>query len=135
MLTAAALVSVLGLAALTAAGLARLADGVDRRRLRRVHAQIRVTDSIHARLGAIVAPIVEKHTRGLWRVTMGLHPRDLGAAGSLTEISRQVLGQDGARVEVIFRPHVQVGRRPSAGDTASGRRALQTPWKDGALSH
>jgi len=97
MLTALALVSVLGWVTLTAVGLAR-------RRLRRVAAQIRVTDAIHGELGAIVAPTVAKRRGRPWTVTMGLAPGQLGAAGRLTEIARQVLGQGGTPVRIVFVP-------------------------------
>jgi len=110
-LTALALVSVLGWATLMAAALARLTDGLERRRLRRVVAQIRVTDAIHGALGVIVAPTVAKHAGRPWTVTMGLGPQDLGAAGWLTEITRQVLGEGGGRVRVVFTPRVD--RTPS----------------------
>ena len=113
MLTALALVFVVGWATLIAAALGGLVDALERRRLRRVAAQVRVTDAIHGALGAIVAPMVAKQRGGPWTVTMGLGPRDLGAAGPLTEITRQVLGQGGAQVRVVFTPR--------AVDTATGR--------------
>ena len=116
MLTALALVSVLGWATLMAAVVARLVDGLDRRRLHRVAAQVRVTDAIHGALGAIVAPTVVKHPGRHWTVTMGLEPRDLRAAGWLMEIARQVLGQEGTRVRVVFTPRpadpAPAARRP-----------------------
>jgi hypothetical protein len=104
MLTAFALVALLGGAALTAAGLTRLVDGRDRRRFRQVVAQVRVTDAIHGALGAIVAPTVSGQAGKRWTVTMRLGPRDLAAAGRLTEIARQALEHDGAGVAVVFTP-------------------------------
>ena len=104
MLTAVALVSLIGWATLLAAGLARLVDGFDRRRLRRVAAQVRVTDAIHGVLGAIVAPTVAKHPGRPWTVTIGLRPRDLGVAGRLAEIACQSLGADGRSLRIVFVP-------------------------------
>ena len=104
MLTAFALVALMGGATLLAAGLTRLVDGRDRRRLRQVVAQVRVTDAIHGALGAIVAPTVSGQAGKRWTVTMGLGPRDLAAAGRLTEIARQTLEHDGAGVEIVFTP-------------------------------
>lgn len=102
MLTALALVSVLGFASLVAAGLAWLVDAGDRRRRRRVAAQVRVTDAIHGVMGAIVAPTVARSTGNRWTVSMRLGPRERAAAGRLSEIACQTLGQDGAGVEVVF---------------------------------
>jgi hypothetical protein len=99
MLTAFALVALLGGATLVAAGLTRLVDGRDRRCLRQVVAQVRVTDAIHGAVGPIVAPTVAERVGKRWTVTMGLGPRDLAAAGSLTEIARQTLEHDGAGCE------------------------------------
>ena len=104
MLTALALVSLLGGVTLMAAAIARLVDGLERRRLERVAAQVRVTDAVHGALGAIVAPTVARHRGQPWTVTMGLGPRDFRAAGRLTEIVRQTLGQDGTRVRIVFVP-------------------------------
>jgi hypothetical protein len=102
MLSVLALVTFLGLVALASTALALLVDGVDQRRLRRVMAQVRVTDAVHRTLGAIVAPTVTRSTGSRWTVTMGLGPRERGAAGRLSEIARETLGQDGRDVEVVF---------------------------------
>lgn len=104
MLIAFALLALLGGVTLGAVGLTRLVDWLDRRRLRRVAAQIRVTEAIHHAMGPIVAPTVAGQGGKGWTVTMGLGPRDLGTAGRLTEIARETLGQDGAGVEVVFTP-------------------------------
>ncbi len=104
MLTAVALVSLLGWATLFAAALTRLVDGLQRRRLRQVAAQVRVTDAVHGALGAIVAPTVARHRGQPWTVTIGLAPRNLAIAGRLTEIAQQVLGQEGPGVRIVFVP-------------------------------
>jgi hypothetical protein len=106
MLTALALAGILGFAGLLAMGMTWLVDSVDRRRARRIAAQVRVTDAIHGVLGAIVAPTVERSTANRWTVSMRLGPRERAAAGRLSEIVRQTLGQDGARVRVVFTPRV-----------------------------
>ena len=104
MLTAAVLVALIGWAALVAAAAAYLVDDLDRRRRRRVTAQIRVTDAIHAALGAVVAPTVA-HNRGQpWTVTIGLAPRNLAIAGRLTEIAQQALGREGQGLRIVFVP-------------------------------
>jgi hypothetical protein len=104
MLNTVALVTVLGLTTLVVRVLAWLADGLDRRRHGRIVAQVRVTDAIHGVLGAIVAPTVTGAVGNRWIVTMGIGPRERATAGRLSEIAREVLGQDGTGVEVVFTP-------------------------------
>ena len=104
MLTTLALVSVAGFAGLAARVLTWLVDAVDRRRVRRVEAQVRVTDAIHGILGAIVAPTVTGSTGNRWTVSMRLGARERLAAGRLSEIACRTLGQDGADVRVVFVP-------------------------------
>jgi hypothetical protein len=105
-LTAVALASLLACATLVAAVLTRLVDGLEHRRLRRVAAQIRVTEAVHDRLGAIVAPTVARPRGRPWTVSMGLGPRDFRVAGRLAEIAEQALGQDGDPVRIVFTPRV-----------------------------
>lgn len=100
LLTALALVSLLGWATLLTAVLARLVDGIERRRLRQVAGEMRVTDAVHGALGAIVAPAVARRRRQCWTVRMALGSRDLEVAGQLTEIAQQSLGQDGDAVQI-----------------------------------
>ena len=103
MLTALALLSVLGFAVLLAGGATAVLDGVERRRLRRLAAQVHVTDAIHRALGAVVAPTVTR-TGDRWIVTMRLGPRERLAAGRLSEIAREALERDGAGVKVVLTP-------------------------------
>jgi hypothetical protein len=104
MLTAAALVSLLAWVTLMAAAVARVVDGLDRRRFSRVAAQVQVTDAVHGALGAIVAPTVAKRARKPWTVRMGLGPRERPAAGRLAELAWQALDRDGGTVRVVFVP-------------------------------
>jgi hypothetical protein len=104
MLTAAALLSLLGAATLVAAAVARLADGIERRRRRQVAAQVRVTDAVHGALGAIVAPTVARRRRQPWTVRMGLGPRERRVAGELADIAQRILGEDGGPVRIVFTP-------------------------------
>lgn len=104
MLTAVALVSLLGGATLLASVLARLVDGLERRRLSRVAAEVQVTEAVHGALGPVVAPTVARHRGRPWTVTIGLAPRDLALAGHLTEIARQALGQRDGGVRIVFVP-------------------------------
>jgi hypothetical protein len=102
MLTAVALVSLLGWATLVAGGVARLVDGLERRRLHRVAAQVQVTDAVHGALGAIVAPTVGRRRGQPWTVTIGLTPGSIATAGRLVEIAQEALGQGNTAVRVVF---------------------------------
>ena len=107
MLTLVALVWLFTGVALMAAAIARLVDGLDRRRLVRVATQVHVTDAIHRVLGPIVAPTVGRHRSGAWTVTMGLAPDDLETAGRLAEIAQQTLGQERKPARIVFVPRAR----------------------------
>jgi hypothetical protein len=104
MLTGVALVLLLGWATLFAVAITRLVDGLERRRLGRVAAEVQVTEAVHAALGPIVTPTVARRRGRSWTVTIGLAPRHLATAGRLTEIARQALGQGGTEVRIVFVP-------------------------------
>lgn len=104
MLTAVTLVWLFGGAALLAYGLARVVDGLDRRRLSRVAAEISVTEAVHGVLGPVVAPTVSWHHGRPWTVRFALAPRDLAIAGRLTEIAREALERRGSGVRIVFVP-------------------------------
>jgi hypothetical protein len=95
MLTA---VTLIGLAA----AMARVVDALERRRLRRVAAQIRVTDAVHGALGPIVSPTVVPHGRRPWTVAMSLTPGDFRMAGRLVELVDQALGPEDGPVRVVL---------------------------------
>src|SRR5262249_44961912 len=104
MLTAAALIVLVGWTVLFGATLGLILDRIERRRNGRVAAQVRVTEAVHGALGAIVAPTVAKHRGQPWTVTMGLGPRDFASAGRLTEIARETLGRGSQGVRIVFVP-------------------------------
>jgi hypothetical protein len=103
-LTALALISLFAWVALAAAAIARLADGLERRRWARVATQVRVTDAVHGALGPIVAPTVARRRGGPWTVTMGLAPGNLEVAGPLAEVARQALSPERTPVRIVFVP-------------------------------
>jgi hypothetical protein len=115
MLTAVALVSLLGWSALLAAIIAHVVDGLERRRLGRVVGEIAVTEAVHGVLGAIVAPTVARRRGQPWTVTIGLAPRNLAFAGRLTEIAQQVLMPQQQRLASItsHRRHPGADDRPA----------------------
>jgi hypothetical protein len=104
MLTAAALVVLVGWVVLAGSVIGWAIDAIERRRLGRVAAQIHVTDAVHGVLGPVVAPTVARHRGQPWTVTMGLSPRDFAIAGSLAEIAREALGQGPKGVRIVFVP-------------------------------
>jgi len=104
MLTAAALVVLVGWVVLFGATLGHVLDRIDRRRIGRVAAQVHVTDAVHAALGAIVSPTVAKHHGQPWTVTMSLAPRDFANAGFLAEIAHDTLGRAPQGVQIVFIP-------------------------------
>ena len=104
MLTAAALVVLVGWVVLFGAILGLALDRIERRRIGRVAAQVEVTDAIHDTLGAIVAPTVAKPRGQPWTVTMGLAPHDFANAGCLAEIARETLGRGSQGVRIVFVP-------------------------------
>jgi hypothetical protein len=104
MLTALALVSLVAWATLLAAALGRLVDALERRRLRRVAAQVQVTEAVHYALGAVVAPTVTWHRGQPSTIRMGLGPRDFGLAGQLVELAGQTLHQGDDPVRIVFTP-------------------------------
>ena len=106
MLIAAALIVLVGGVVLLGATLGLILDRIDRRRIGRVAAQVRVTDAVHSALGAIVAPTVVKHRGQPWTVTMGLAPRDFANAGFLAEIARETLGRAPQGVRIVFVPRL-----------------------------
>ena len=130
MVTALALVFLVGWATLLAAALARVVDGLERRRLRRVAAQVRVTETVHHALGAVVAPTVTWHWGQPSTIRMGLGPRDVRLAGQLVELAGRALGPMGDRVRIVFTPRAPLGAPSNAWcpddgtwEPAGGRRA------------
>jgi hypothetical protein len=80
-----------------------LAALVDRRRARRdaaVTRQIAVTDALHRRFGAIVAPVVRPRGRGWWEIAVAVpFERPAVVAGVLTSVD-EVFGR--APYEVVL---------------------------------
>jgi hypothetical protein len=103
-LTALALASLLGWAMMALGALAAAAEAVERRRLRRVWAEVAVTDAVHREFGALVAPAVSRRPWGGWTVALAVGPSDLAAAGRLAAIARHVLAPDRVPVRVVLLP-------------------------------
>src|SRR5262245_5552394 len=101
MLSALALVVLFGWVTLAVAAMVWLVDGLERRRLGRVLAEVRMTEAVHGELGPIVAPAVARHWGRPWTVRMGLGPGEIRFAGRLTEIARRTLGDGGTPPRIV----------------------------------
>jgi hypothetical protein len=76
------------------AALLALADARQRARARVVSRQIMVTDAVHAELGAVVAPVVEKHAFRPWRVIFTVPDRGTPEIGRLVAIADRVFRRE-----------------------------------------
>ena len=75
--------------------------------------QIMLTDAVHAELGAIVAPVVEKRAFRPWRVVFAVHDDGVREVGRLDAITERVLkGLDG--VHIVFTRPAPVPRAAAA---------------------
>jgi len=71
-----------------------LVEAWQRRRERIVARQIRLTDAVHAELGALYAPVVEKHAFRPWRVIFPLSDGRTAEVGRLIAITNRVVGAE-----------------------------------------
>ena len=71
-----------------------LVEAWQRRRARIVARQIRLTDAIHAELGGLFAPVVEKPAFRPWRVVFPISERRVPQLGRLMEITSRVVGAE-----------------------------------------
>ena len=82
-----------------------VAEARDRRRARVIARQIMLTDAVHAELGAVVAPVVEKHAFHPWRVIYPVRDRRAPEIGRLLAITDRVFRPElrpAEDVEVVF---------------------------------
>ena len=101
----AAVVIVVAWPILMTLGLLALGAWRDRRRAAVVAQQIRLTDSIAAELGAIVAPVVTKPLRGPWRAEIQIPIGRPAAVGRIVAIAHDTLTRAGAgRYELVLTP-------------------------------
>ena len=105
MLTAIAVLVVLLGPLVVIVGPLLLVEEFQQRRARVIARQIRLTDAIHAELGALVAPVVEKHAFRPWRVIFALADGRTAEVGRLIAITYRVIGAElGApdRLHIVF---------------------------------
>jgi hypothetical protein len=89
-----AIVVVLVTPVLVIAALARLVEAHRNARARVLARQIRLTDAVHAELGAIVAPVVEKPAFRPWRVIFAMRGVRASDVNRLVSITDRVLAAD-----------------------------------------
>ena len=71
-----------------------IAEARQRARLRVIERQIMLTDAVHAELGAVVAPFVEKRAFRPWRVIFPMSPSARPEVGRLVGIANRVMGAE-----------------------------------------
>ena len=110
MLTAVAIALVLVTPAIVIAAIAQVIEARRRVRARVLARQIRLTDAVHAELGAVVAPIVEKPAFRSWRVIFPMRAVRGADVNRLVSITDRVLADElrtSDNVQIVFtRPAV-----------------------------
>jgi hypothetical protein len=87
---------------------------VERRREKRraeISRQIALTDALHARLGALVAPLVHRRG-GAWRVTVAVPFERPSVVTDVLEAAEAHFGD--ARYEVVLSQQAPIGSPPAA---------------------
>lgn len=105
------------------AWLLALANRRQRRRLAEIDRQIALTDAIHARLGAVVAPEVRRRG-GRWQIAIAAPlERPSVVASVLSTVEAAFREPGGAPYEVVLRPQATPGSRSGARRPVAVRRA------------
>jgi hypothetical protein len=111
-----------GLAPIAAVvGLFWIVSERQRRFAERVMLQVRVTDAIHAELGAVAAPEVRRRLDGGWRVQMRVPAGRPGLVGPLVDLAELAMRSATSRpFEIVLLP-------PRTATSATRPRRLATP--------
>jgi hypothetical protein len=91
-------------------GLGALIDRRHARREEEILRQVAITDALHARLGAVVAPVVRRRARA-WRVSVAVPAERPIVVAALLAAVEQALG--GARYEIVLGRPAPRGPRPA----------------------
>jgi hypothetical protein len=84
------------------------------RRHREIARQIALTDALHARLGAVVAPVVRRRQHG-WHVAVAVPVERAGVVATVLSAADEVFGPGGYEIAL--------SRQPAAAPAAGARRA------------
>jgi hypothetical protein len=98
-------------------GVMLLVEARERAHTRVISRQIMLTDAVHAELGALVAPVVEKPAFRPWRVTFALPAGRAAEVGRLISITDRVLGAELASpddLRIVFTRSAPVRRAYAA---------------------
>jgi hypothetical protein len=119
----ATLVGVLVLAApfVTLAALLLVIERRQRRRTDEIRRQIALTDALHARLGALVAPVVRRRLRA-WQVVVAVPFDRPAVVAAVLEVVDRTFGRGG--YEVVLRRQTSPVRSRSSRPAALGRESL-----------
>jgi hypothetical protein len=94
MLTVVAALAVLLSPVAVVVALLMVAEARQRARMRVIERQIRPTDAVHAELGALVAPVVQKRAFRPWRVIFAMPAGHTRETGQLIAITDRVLAEE-----------------------------------------
>jgi hypothetical protein len=119
----ATLVGVLVLTApfVTLAALLLIIEWRQRRRTDEIRRQIAVTDALHARLGAVVAPIVRRRPRA-WQVVVAVPVDRPAVVAAVLEVVDRTFGR--GAYEMVLRRQASPVRFRSSRPAALGRESL-----------
>ena len=87
------------------AALSILIEAWQRGRARVLERQVRLTDAVHAELGAMVSPVVEKRAFRPWRVVFAMSAERAGDVSRLVSITDRVLSDDPSatgNLQIVF---------------------------------
>lgn len=91
--------------------LLEVARRIERRREAAIARQIALTDAIHAELGAVVAPEVQRTSAGEWTVSVRVPMNREAIVSAIVRITRDLFhrldGESPARLQVVLRPQDQ----------------------------
>jgi hypothetical protein len=103
MLSAVAIVAVLLVPVVGVVALMIALEARERARAAVAARQIRLTDAVHAELGAVVSPVVEKRAFQPWRIVFAVPEGRVREVGRLVTITERVLGGQLADVQIVFK--------------------------------
>jgi hypothetical protein len=119
------------------AGLLTAARWLERVRDRRVARQAAVTDAIHRRLGAVVAPVVTRRPGRGWRVEIAVPFESPGLVGNVVAIARATLGPEMRDIVLTAQEPVRstnVRRLQPAGIASGASEREVSPWSIGTTT-
>lgn len=117
MLTAVSILAVLLIPAAILVAVLLVVEARQRARADVAARQIMLTDAVHAELGAIVSPVVEKHAFRPWRVVFALPEGRVRDMARLMAITDRVLGArltPSDELHIVFTRSTQAPRAAAA---------------------